>query len=41
MMNLSRQIAAFLAKHLGSQEVLTEGLEHFHQAFPERDCFTI
>ena len=37
----SQQIAAFLAKHPGLQEILTEGLEHFHQAFPESDRFTI
>jgi len=37
----SRQITAFLAKHPGLLEVLTEGLWHLHQAFPESDRFTI
>jgi hypothetical protein len=31
----SQQIAAFLAKHPGLLEVITEGLGHLHQAFPE------
>jgi len=35
------QIAAFLAKHPGLQEVLHDGIQHLRKAFPESRCFIL